>query len=84
MISVEFKAKCNVIFEFAKPSIDDLIGVSEYICKMENIEYDLEGLELIASKVNSNTRHNLNLLYQVINEQGNATYKSASGVLDKE
>ena len=84
LILSDFKAKCNVIFEVASPTVDDLIGVSEYICKMENIEYDLEGLELIASKVNSNIRHNLNLLYQVVKEQGDATYKSASGVLDKE
>lgn len=83
-ISENFKSKCKIHLEVAKPTVYDLIGVSEYICKMENIEYDLEGLELIASKVNSNIRYNLNLLYQVINEQGNATYKSASGVLDKE
>ena len=45
---------------------------------VEEVEYDMKGLEFIANRAECTIRSNLQFLQRVINEQGKADYESAT------
>ena len=77
------KNRCQIQLKVTKPTVKELAGLSKYICGVEEVEYDMKGLEFIANRAECTIRSNLQFLQRVINEQGKADYESATKVFEE-
>ena len=77
------KNRCQIQLKVTKPTVKELAGLSKYICGVEEVEYNMKGLEFIANRAECTIRSNLQFLQRVINEQGKADYESATKVFEE-
>ena len=77
------KNRCQIQLKVTKPTVKELAGLSKHICQVEEVNYDMKGLEFIANRAECTIRNNLQFLARVINEQGDATYASTTKVFDE-
>lgn len=77
------KNRCQIQLKVTKPTVKELAGLSKHICSVEDVEYDMKGLEFIAHRAECTIRSNLQFLQRVINEQGKADYESAIKVFEE-
>lgn len=75
--------RCQLQLKVTKPTVKELAGLSRRICTIEEVEYDMKGLEFIAHKAECTIRSNLQYLQRVITEQGKADYSSATKVFEE-
>lgn len=75
--------RCQIQLKVTKPTVKELAGLSKRICTIEEVAYDMKGLEFIAHKAECTIRSNLQYLQRVINEQGKADYTSATKVFEE-
>lgn len=75
--------RCQIQLKVSKPTVRELAGLSKSICSIEDVGFDMKGLEFIANRAECTIRSNLQFLQRVINEQGNATYESATKVFEE-
>lgn len=75
--------RCQIQYHITKPTVKELADLSKSICKIEDVEYDMKGLEFIANRAECTIRSNLQYLQRVITEQGDATYGSATKVFEE-
>ena len=75
--------RCQIQLKVTKPTVKELAGLSKHICQVEDVEYDMKGLEFIANRAECTIRSNLQYLQRVINEQGKADYNSATKVFEE-
>ncbi len=73
-------SRCQ-IFDFNRITVNDAVGYLEYIAKQEEINYEVEGLNIIAQKADGAMRDALSIFDQVVSfsENNKITYK---GVID--
>ena len=76
------KTRCQLNLHIQKPKLKELMQLLKYVCKSEGVEFDLRGLEYIASNADLVVRQSLLNLEQVVHEHGNATYDSATETFD--
>ena len=63
-------------FDFKRIKIDDIAAYLEHIAKLENIEYEYEGLQLISIKADGGMRDALSIFDQIVNfSDKKVTYK---------
>lgn len=77
------KNRCQIRGHVTKPDTKELSGLLAGICKVEGVEYDNAGLELICSRSEFTIRTSLQNLKQVIDEHQNALYSSVSKVFEE-
>lgn len=75
--------RCQIQLKVSKPTVKELAGLSKHICSIEDVQYDMKGLEFIANRAECTIRSNLQFLQRVINEQGCADYASATNVFEE-
>ena len=75
--------RCQIQLKVSKPKVKELAGLSKHICSIEDVQYDMKGLEFIANRAECTIRSNLQFLQRVINEQGCADYASATKVFEE-
>lgn len=75
--------RCQIQLKVTKPTVKELAGLSKHICQVEDVEYDMKGLEFIANRAECTIRSNLQYLQRVISEQGKADYSSATKVFEE-
>lgn len=75
--------RCQIQLKVTKPTVKELAGLSKHICQVEDVEYDMKGLEFIANRAECTIRSNLQYLQRVISEQGKADYNSATRVFEE-
>lgn len=75
--------RCQIQLKVTKPSVKELAGLSKRICQIEDVDYDMKGLEFIANRAECTIRSNLQYLQRVINEQGKANYECATKVFEE-
>ena len=75
--------RCQIQLKVSKPTVKELAGLSRHICQVEEVEYDMKGLEFIANRAECTIRSNLQYLQRVISEQGKANYDSATKVFEE-
>lgn len=75
--------RCQIQLKVTKPTVKELAGLSKHICQVEDVEYDMKGLEFIANRAECTIRSNLQYLQRVISEQGKADYNSATKVFEE-
>lgn len=75
--------RCQIQLKVSKPTVKELAGLSKHICSVEDVQYDMKGLEFIANRAECTIRSNLQFLQRVINEQGCADYASATKVFEE-
>lgn len=76
------KTRCQLNLHIQRPKMRELVQLLKYVCKQENVEFDLTGLEYIASNADLVVRKALLDLEQVVHEHGNATYDAATQTFD--
>lgn len=75
--------RCQIQLKVTKPTVKELAGLSRHICGVEDVEYDMKGLEFIANRAECTIRSNLQFLQRVVNEQGRVDYESAIKVFEE-
>ena len=75
--------RCQLRLKVVKPKVNELAQLSKKICGIEDVRYDMKGLEFIANRSECTIRDNLQYLSRVITEQGDATYNSAIKVFEE-
>lgn len=75
--------RCQIQLKVSKPTVKELAGLSKHICSVEDVKYDMKGLEFIANRAECTIRSNLQFLQRVINEQGCADYASATKIFEE-
>lgn len=75
--------RCQIQLKVTKPTVKELAGLSKHICEIEDVDFDMKGLEFIANRAECTIRSNLQYLQRVINEQGKANYESATKVFEE-
>lgn len=78
MLLDTIKNRCQLKLSITKPSITELVNHLKRVCLLEDKEYNLEGLRMIASRADFVVRDSLNYLETVINTRGNAFAESVS------
>lgn len=74
--------RCRIKLHITRPNMNELVALLKAVCKAEDIEYDLHGLELIARHSDYVVRSALNLLQQVVKEHEVATTDCVEKTLD--
>lgn len=76
------KNRCQLQLKVNKPKVKELAGLLKKVCGIEQVEYDMQGLEFIANRGELTIRTALHNLEQVITEYHSATYDNATKVFE--
>lgn len=77
------KNRCQIRLHVKKPTVADLAGLLKKVCINEGVDYDIKGLNFIATRSGLTIREALNNIERIINEVGNAKYESAIQVFEE-
>lgn len=83
MMLETLKNRCQLQLQVKKPTVAELSSLLKSICKREDIEFDIKGLNFIANRSNLTIRRALTSLEQVINEQGKVKYENVVSVFEE-
>lgn len=75
--------RCQMKMMVKRPRIHELSALMQSICAAESVQWDKEGMRLIATKAGFVIRDSLNLLEQVVSVWGNARGKSVAEQFDE-
>lgn len=75
--------RCQLQLHVHKPKLNELVGLLKSVCIKEGADYDIEGLKFIANRSEFTIRDALQNLWQVVTEQGGATYEKATRVFEE-
>lgn len=70
--------RCQLKLKVTKPTTQDIIELLQKVCLMEDKNYDLNGLRIIAARSDNVIRDSLNNIERVLNTRGDATGASVS------
>ena len=77
------KNRCQIRLHVKKPTVSDLAGLLKKVCLAEGVDYDIKGLNFIATRSGLTIREALNNIERIINEVGDAKYESAIQVFEE-
>lgn len=75
--------RCQLQLHVTKPSLTELYGLLRGICEHEGIEYDRQGIELIANRSELTIRTSLQNLWKVVMEKNSAKYDAVSDLFEE-
>ena len=75
--------RCQAKFNITKPTLTELKNIMGNICKKEHIEYDEQGIELIAKRSDLITRSAIITVEQIFKAQGNIKYEEVIKVFEE-
>ena len=74
--------RCQLQVQITKPKPRELMSLLKRVCQSEGVAFDTKGLEFIAQRSELTIRTALHQLWQVVAQEGNATYDHAIRVFD--
>lgn len=72
------KNRCQLKLQISKPTTKDIIELLQRVCLMEDKNFDIAGLRMLATRSENVVRDSLNNLEVVLNTRGNAYEKNVS------
>lgn len=75
--------RCRLKLAVRKPTVADLANLLKKVCICEDSEYDMKGLNYIATTSELTIRESLSSLERVLNEESDAKYSSAVKVFNE-
>ena len=74
--------RCQLQVQITKPKPRELMSLLKRVCQSEGVSFDVKGLEFITQRSELTIRTALHQLWQIVAQEGSATYDHAIRVFD--